>query len=84
MSTSNMNRDEGELIRAHQRQFKLSPMEMQVLQLLANGKHADEIAAELGTTKGTIDSCSHRIKNKLGANTSAGAVGFALRRGLIK
>lgn len=63
---------------------KLSAFDISVLQWLSFGKRIDEVAQILGATENAMKQRIFRIKNKLGANTSAGAVGIAFRTGLIK
>ncbi len=62
----------------------LSPREVQVLQLLAEGKTAKETAALLGISVKTVESHRHHIMTKLGVHDTAGLVRHAIRQGLIR
>jgi DNA-binding NarL/FixJ family response regulator len=62
----------------------LTAFEISVLQWLSFGKRADEIAEILESNENAMKQRIFRIKNKLGANTTAGAIGIAFRSGLIK
>jgi two-component system response regulator NreC len=61
----------------------LAPRERQVLQLVAEGKTAKEIAALLSLTVKTAQSYRARIKYKLDIHDTAGLVRYALRKGVI-
>lgn len=62
----------------------LTPRERQVLQLLAEGKTAKEMAELLGISIKTIESHRTRIKEKLDIHETAGLVRYAIRQGLIQ
>lgn len=62
----------------------LKPREIQVIQHLAEGKPAKQIAADIGVTKWAIDRFVASAMNKTGIRSSAGLVGFAFRKGLIQ
>ena len=62
---------------------KLSISEMDVLKWLADGKRYDEIAEITGLSLVAVQQKSYRIKNKIGAYTSAGVVAMAIRMGII-
>jgi DNA-binding CsgD family transcriptional regulator len=53
---------------------RLSPREEQCLRLLAQGKSAKMMAAELGLAQKTVEHCIGRLKNKLQAQNVAQAV----------
>jgi len=60
----------------------LSPRERQVLQLIAEGRRARDIAELLGVSVKTAESHRTNIMRKLGIDRTAGLVRYALRRGL--
>ena len=62
----------------------LSPAEVRVLRLIAEGKSNREIAAHLLTTEDSIKSHVKNILSKLGANDRTHAVVVALKRGIIE
>lgn len=62
----------------------LSPRELQVLQLVAEGRSAPEIGELLFVSAGTVKTHLKNIYGKLGARDRASAVAEALRRGLIE
>jgi DNA-binding NarL/FixJ family response regulator len=61
----------------------LSGRERDVLRLLAEGKRTKEIADVLQVSPKTIETYRSRIMVKLGIDTVAGLVKFAIRAGLI-
>lgn len=62
----------------------LTPRERQVLQLVAEGKTAKEVAELLGISVKTVESHRTRIKDKLDIHETAGLVRYAIRQGLIQ
>jgi DNA-binding NarL/FixJ family response regulator len=64
-------------------QFKLTPREVTILEWISKGKQYKEIASLMDSTVNAINQQAFTILNKLGAHTNAGAVGLALRRGII-
>jgi DNA-binding CsgD family transcriptional regulator len=74
---------EGALL-ARRARMGLSPRELQVLQLVAEGKPAPEIGELLFVSAGTVKTHLKNIYGKLGARDRASAVAEALRRGLIE
>ncbi len=62
----------------------LSPRELQVLQLVAEGKTSKEVAALLGISVKTAESHRTRIMEKLEIHETAGLVRYAVRRGVIQ
>ena len=62
----------------------LTAREREVLQLLADGKVAKEVATALDVSIYTIDAHRGRIMKKLGLRSSTELVKFAMRRGLIQ
>lgn len=63
---------------------QLTAREREVMQLLAEGKVAKEIATELEISVYTVDAHRGRIMKKLGLRSSAEIVRFAMRKGLIQ
>jgi DNA-binding NarL/FixJ family response regulator len=63
---------------------QLSPREIEVLQLVSEGKLNKEIAAALSLAEGTVKMHVRNILSKLGANDRTEAVTVALRRGIIR
>jgi two-component system, NarL family, response regulator len=63
---------------------QLSPAEVRVLRLIAEGTSNREIAAHLLTTEDSIKNHVKNILSKLGANDRTHAVMVALKRGIIE
>jgi DNA-binding CsgD family transcriptional regulator len=61
----------------------LTPREVEVLKLGADGATSEEIASALHLTEHTVKSHLKRIQGKLGARNRTHAVAVALRSGLI-
>jgi DNA-binding CsgD family transcriptional regulator len=61
---------------------QLSPREREVLALLAEGLHADEVADRLVISPLTVRSHVRNAKDKLGARTSGQAIAMAIRDGV--
>lgn len=61
----------------------LSPKELEVLQLVADGKDSREIASSLFITENTVESHRSHIMRKLGATNAADMVMKAITLGLI-
>jgi|SRR5262245_12920781 len=61
---------------------KLTRRELQVLQLIADGKSTKEIAAILEVSVKTIETHRKQIMDKLGIRTTAGLTKFCIREGL--
>lgn len=68
----------------HLRGMPPSAREMQLVQLVARGMTALEIAAELGLAPATVKQHLTRIGAKFGVGDRAGIVGIAIRRGHLK
>jgi DNA-binding NarL/FixJ family response regulator len=62
----------------------LSPRELQVLQLIAEGHTTREIAAKLMLTVKTVESSRTALMGKLDIHETASLVRYAVRRGLVK
>jgi DNA-binding NarL/FixJ family response regulator len=61
----------------------LTQRQREVLQLLAEGKTAKEIAALLGISTRTVESHKYEMMHALGVRTSAELVHFAIRNGIV-
>jgi two-component system, NarL family, response regulator LiaR len=61
----------------------LSEREREILQLLAEGFHTEEVARRIGLSIETVKSDTKRVIAKLQADTRTHAVAIALRRALI-
>jgi len=62
----------------------LTRRELQVLQLVAEGKTTKEVAAALGVSVKTADSHRSNIMHKLNVHSVADLVRYAIRRGLVQ
>jgi DNA-binding NarL/FixJ family response regulator len=65
-------------------QESLTPRELQVLQLVAEGKTTKEVASLLGVSFKTAESHRTRIMEKLDIHETAGLVRYAIRKGVIQ
>ena len=72
------------LLAAHVGEDALSPAEVRVLRLIADGNSNEDIAVKLSVTQGAVKNQVRRILSKLGANDRAHAAAIALRRGIIE
>ena len=63
---------------------RLTAREREVLQLLAEGKVAKEIATALDISLYTVDAHRGRIMKKLGLKSSTEIVRFAMRKGIVQ
>jgi DNA-binding NarL/FixJ family response regulator len=61
----------------------LSPQQLAVFRLLADGRSVKQIAAELGITDRTIESHIQAARRKLGGGNAMSIVVLAVRRGWI-
>jgi DNA-binding NarL/FixJ family response regulator len=61
----------------------LSPAEVRVLSLIAEGNSNKEIAASLSVTEDAVKGQVRNILAKLGANDRTQAVTIAVKRGII-
>ena len=81
----------GDLIRTYQKEGstekdlfkKISPRQREILQLLAEGKSAKEIASILDISTRTVEFHKYRMMEQLNIKTSAELVQYAVRHGLI-
>jgi DNA-binding NarL/FixJ family response regulator len=62
----------------------LSEREREILQLLAEGFHTEEVARRIGLSVETVKSDTKRVISKLQADTRTHAVAIALRQALIE
>ena len=62
----------------------LSPRELEVLKLLADGFSSKEIGAQLNVSAKTVDTHKMRIMKKLNLHTLADLIKFAIRENLVK
>jgi DNA-binding CsgD family transcriptional regulator len=62
----------------------LSKMQLEVLYWLSVGKRAQDIGDIMGITKWAVYLHTYRILDALGTSNAAGAVGIALRKGIIQ
>ena len=63
---------------------ELSDRERQVLLSVARGYTSKEIATELGISSASVDSYRLRVSRKLGAQSRADLVDYALQTGLLR
>ncbi len=62
----------------------LSEREREILQLLAEGYHTEEVARRIGLSVETVKSDTKRVIGKLNADTRTHAVAIALRQAIIE
>lgn len=62
---------------------KLTPRQREVLQLLAEGQSAKEIAAILAVSARTVEYHKYQLMESLGLHTNAELVHFAIKHGLV-
>jgi DNA-binding NarL/FixJ family response regulator len=62
--------------------LRLTPRELEVVRMLADGKASKEIALISATSVKTVDACRRRVMQKLGARSLAELVKYAIREGL--
>jgi DNA-binding NarL/FixJ family response regulator len=62
----------------------LTPRELEVLQLVADGLGGHQIARALYVSDDTVKTHVSHVLNKLGATSRANAVAIAIRNGLIR
>jgi DNA-binding NarL/FixJ family response regulator len=63
---------------------RLSPREMEVLQLIAEGKLNKQVAVELGVTFKTVDKHRQHLMGKLDIHDIAGLTRYAIAEGIIE
>lgn len=68
--------------RVNKHVIELTPRQREVLQLLAEGKSAKEIAAALGISSRTVETHKYKMMDDLGLKSSAQLVQYAVKHGL--
>lgn len=68
--------------RSQKQVLEPTPRQREVLQLLAEGKSAKEIAAALGISSRTVETHKYKMMDDLGLKTSAQLVQYAVKHGL--
>lgn len=63
---------------------KVTPRELEVLELVADGHSTREIARRLWVTEETVKTHIRRLHDRLGARTRAHAVAIAFRAGILR
>ena len=63
--------------------IELTPRQREVLQLLAEGKSAKEIAAVLDISARTVETHKYRMMDDLGLKSSAQLVQYAIKHGIV-
>jgi len=71
-------------VASHAADDSLTPAEISVLRLIAEGNANKQIAAQLSISEDTVKSRVKNILSKLGANDRTQAVTIALKRGIIE
>jgi two-component system response regulator DesR len=71
------------MIEGERAETPLSDREREILQLLAEGLHTDEVAGRISLSAGTVKNDIGRAISKLDAESRVQAVAIALRRALI-
>jgi DNA-binding NarL/FixJ family response regulator len=61
----------------------LTPRQREILQLLAAGKSAKEIASALGLSARTVEDHKYRLMESLGIENNAELIRFAVKHGLV-
>ena len=61
----------------------LTPRQREILQLLAEGHSAKQVAATLGISHRTVESHKYQVMELLGVKSNAELIHFALKHGLI-
>ncbi|HET8672268.1 MAG TPA: response regulator transcription factor [Thermoleophilaceae bacterium] len=62
----------------------LTARQREILQMLADGMHTEQVAKQLGLSTETVRTHTKRILSKLGAGTRTQAVAIGIRSGLIE
>jgi DNA-binding NarL/FixJ family response regulator len=70
--------------RAPKKKVALSPREMEVLQLIAEGKANKQIAVELGISIKTVEKHRQHLMSKLDLHDTAGLTRYAIAAGIIE
>ncbi|MDM0000761.1 response regulator transcription factor [Variovorax sp. J22P240] len=61
----------------------LTPRQREILQLIAEGKSAKEVAAVLGLSARTVEDHKYRLMESLGIENSAELIHFAIKHGVV-
>lgn len=61
----------------------LTPRQREILQLLAEGRSAKEIAATLGISARTVEFHKYQTMETLGVQSNAGLIHFAIKHGIV-
>ena len=70
--------------RSQSRNARLTSREMEVLQLIAEGKANKETAAELGISIKTVEKHREKVMSKLNVHDTAGLTRYAISAGIIE
>ena len=70
--------------RSQSRNARLTSREMEVLQLIAEGKANKETAAELGISVKTVEKHREKVMSKLNIHDTAGLTRYAISAGIIE
>jgi DNA-binding NarL/FixJ family response regulator len=62
---------------------RLTPRQLEVLQLLAEGRSAKEVASTLSISARTVEFHKYQMMETLGLHTSAELIHFAIKNGLV-
>jgi DNA-binding NarL/FixJ family response regulator len=62
----------------------LTPRQLDVLRLIAQGKRMKEIAADLGISVRTVEGHKSQLHIALGAESTADLIKFAIKQGLVQ
>jgi len=76
------SRDHGRLMK--KQGARLSSREVEVLQLIAEGKANKQVAAELGISVKTVEKHRQRVMQKLNIHDTAGLTRYAIAAGIIE
>jgi DNA-binding NarL/FixJ family response regulator len=83
-----LHQQDGKLLdragRSQSRNVRLSSREMEVLQLIAEGKANKETASELGISIKTVEKHRERVMSKLDVHDTAGLTRYAISAGIIE
>ncbi len=63
---------------------RLTPREMQILSLLASGNSSSQIADAINISRRTVENHRANIMRKVGVNSIAGLMAYAVREGLLE
>ena len=80
---ASVSRDREERSEAERRLASLTPREVEILRLLAEGGRNEDLGARLGVTTTTVQTHIHNILDKLGVHSKLEAVVYGVRYGLI-